>query len=250
MPKIDITMNSIYDSGKKLNLVAIVEQTIDNSLSIRGIKFEKAGEAPEEVRVVLPKREDNAILSMFDNEFPSQLNMEAYYSYCSELGIDMSIADPIENTQVNPKNLDVLVTKINENPDSTMKAMANVTIDNCFSVNRVEIRDVDGVLDVQMPQRKTVDGFKEICSLASESYEKLFKDCVLDAYILRLEQVQATEIEVSIPELGERCDSFDEVNQDDLDEIGQDSEDELHEQEENEQEIDSGMTMGGMNDGN
>ncbi|MFI3202097.1 MAG: septation protein SpoVG family protein [Eubacteriales bacterium] len=159
MPKIDITINSIYDSGK---IRGYCSATIDNSLSIRGIKFEKVGDTPEEVRVTLPTRENNAILSMFDNEFPSQLNMEAYYSYCSEIGIDMSVADPIENTQVNPKILDVLVTKINENPDSTMKAMANVTIDNCFSVNRVEIMDVDGILDVQMPQRKTVDVYKKI----------------------------------------------------------------------------------------
>ncbi len=242
MPKIDITMNSVYDSGK---IRGYCTATIDNSLSIRGIKFEKLGEEPTEVKVILPQRENNPILSMFDNEFPCQLKTEAYYSYCTEIGVDMTVADPIENTQVNCKKLDVLVTKLNENPNSNMKAMANVTIDNCFSVNRVEVRDVDGILEVQMPQRKTVDGYKEICSLTNDNYEKLFKAAVLDGYTQRLEQIQATTVEVVVPALSESTDYLEQEDQ----EFSQENQ-ETMEEDSPDFEEEQGFGMGGMNDGN
>ncbi len=228
MPKIDVTMNSVYDSGKIRGYATAV---IDDSLSIRGIKLERYGADELEVNIVMPKRDNTPILSLFGDDFTSQLNSEVYYAYCSEVGVDMTVADPIADTSCNPKNLDVLMTKMfHEGERGTLKALSNVTIDDAFSINRVEVREMNGVLDVQMPQRKTVDGFKEICSLVGENYENKFKTAVMQGYFQKLELVEAELVQESTPLLESSETPEESVTQDDMEEA-------------------QDFSMGGMSDG-
>ncbi len=234
MPKIDVTMNSVYDSGKIRGYATAV---IDDCISIRGIKLEHCGGDELDVKTSMPKRENTAIFSLFGDDFSAQLNMKVLYAYCNEIGVDMSVADPIADSSCNPKNMDVLMTKLFHNGErGTLLALSNVTIDDSFSINRVEVREVNGVLDVQMPQRKTVDGFKEICSLVNEDYQVDFTTKVLQGYFVRLEMVEASLVEESTPvllESSEDCHSNVELAED-MEEISEESQD---------------FGMGGMNDG-
>ncbi len=189
MAKINVIMNSLYETGK---IRGYATATIDDSLSIRGIKVEKDGPDPMDVTITLPDREGKAIFSLYDQDFTYQLKAEVHSAYYSAIGVDMSVMDPIENAGTKCKNLDVLITRLGENPVSTLKTLANVNIDEHFSVNRVEVREQNGVLDVVMPQRKPVDGYKEICSIPDQNYEKAFKEAVLEGYYQRLELVETS----------------------------------------------------------
>ncbi|MFI3255510.1 MAG: septation protein SpoVG family protein [Eubacteriales bacterium] len=231
MSKIDVTMNSVYDSGKIRGYATAV---IDDNISIRGIKVEQDGLDDFEVNISMPNRQNIAILSLFNDEFTSQLKSEVFNTYCNSIGVDMTVADPIENSSCNTKKMDVLMTKMfHEGERGSLKALSNVSIDDSFSINRVEVREMDdGVLEVQMPQRKTVDGFKEICSLVGQTYEKKFKDAVLEGYFQKLELIEVMTEERTAPLLEMPADAQEEAqSEQELDEEAQD------------------FSMGGMSDG-
>lgn len=234
MSKIDVTMNSIYDSGKIRGYATAV---VDDCIQIRGIKLVQDGPDEFDISVSLPDRDGKAIFSLYDDDFSYQLKSEVHTAYFSAVGVDMSVVEPVEQANTNTKNLDVLITKMGNNPESTLKALANVNIDESFSVNRVEVRTVSGVLDVQMPQRKTVDGYKEICSLTKPNYEKQFKEAVLDSYYQRLEMVEASMVQ--------------DENQPALLESGSETQEESQNQEEELEEleeVEETQSMGGMAD--
>ncbi len=241
MSKIEVTMNSVYDSGKIRGYATAV---VDDSIQIRGIKLVKDGPEDFDITVSLPDREGKAIFSLYDDDFSYQLKAEVHSAYFSAMGVDMSVVEPVQQARTNSKNMDVLITKLKDDPESTLKALANVNIDESFSINRVEVRTMDGVLDVQMPQRKTVDGYKEICSLTNPNYESQFKQAVLEGYYQRLEMVEATVVQ--------------EENEPALLETGTQTQGESQNQEENGMELDEveqeqdepeeTMGMGGMAD--
>lgn len=73
--------------------------------------------------------------------------------------------------------------------DSKLKAVASITIDNCFVVHDIKIIQGAEKLFISMPNRKTPDGeFKDIvhainnetremiCSIIFDAYEKAEKD--------------------------------------------------------------------------
>ncbi len=241
MSKIEVTMNSVYETGKIRGYATAV---VDDCIQIRGIKLAQDGPDEFDVSVSLPGREGKAIFSLYDDDFSYQLKAEVHSAYFSAIGVDMSVADPVEQARTNTKNLDVLITKMGNNPESTLKALANVNIDESFSVNRVEVREMNGIVDVQMPQRKTVDGYKEICSLTNPNYEKQFKEAVLQGYFQRLEMVEATVIqEENEPALLESGSETQEESQNQ-----EESQEEMEEPEQEQDEPVENMGMGGMAD--
>ncbi len=73
--------------------------------------------------------------------------------------------------------------------DSKLKAVASITIDDCFVVHDIKIIDGTDGLFIAMPSRKTSDGeFKDIAHpLNTETRENL-KNAILTAYSEALEK--------------------------------------------------------------
>ena len=67
--------------------------------------------------------------------------------------------------------------------DSKLKAVASITIDDCFVVHDIKVIDGTDGLFIAMPSRKTSDGeFKDIAHpLNTETRENL-KNAILSAY--------------------------------------------------------------------
>lgn len=76
--------------------------------------------------------------------------------------------------------------------DSKLKAVASITIDDCFVVHDIKIIDGNDGPFIAMPSRKTNDGeFKDIAHpLNTETRENL-RDAILAAYY---EELAKTEI--------------------------------------------------------
>ncbi len=75
--------------------------------------------------------------------------------------------------------------------DSKLKAVASVTIDDCFVIHDIKVIEGADGLFIAMPSRKTSDGeFKDIAHpLNTETRENL-KDAILTAYADALEKEQ------------------------------------------------------------
>lgn len=73
--------------------------------------------------------------------------------------------------------------------DSKLKAVASITIDDCFVVHDIKIIDGTDGLFIAMPSRKTSDGeFKDIAHpLNTETRENL-KNAILTVYSEALEK--------------------------------------------------------------
>ena len=73
--------------------------------------------------------------------------------------------------------------------DSKLKAVASITIDDCFVVHDIKVIDGTDGLFIAMPSRKTSDGeFKDIAHpLNTETRENL-KNAILTAYSEALEK--------------------------------------------------------------
>ena len=69
------------------------------------------------------------------------------------------------------------------NPEGKLKAVASVTIDDCFVVHDIKVLSGSDGLFIAMPSRRTSDGeFKDIAHpLNTETREEL-KDAILAAY--------------------------------------------------------------------
>lgn len=186
MSKIQVKMNSIYEMGKIRGYATAI---IDNAISIRGIKVEQAGPEPTDVNVVMPNFEREPMFDVYSDEFTDAL----YQAVCSEYFTEIGVEAPelVEEIPVDAKNLSILVTNLCSPEDNpTLRGKVHVSIDDLFSINRVLVREKDGALEVEMPRRKTVEGYREIASLVTLNYENRFKDAVLEAYALRLERNQ------------------------------------------------------------
>ena len=80
------------------------------------------------------------------------------------------------------KITDVRVRIVNKD-DSKLKAVASITIDDCFVVHDVKIIDGNDGFFIAMPSRKTADGeFKDVAHpIKSETRNEIIES-VLEAY--------------------------------------------------------------------
>lgn len=80
------------------------------------------------------------------------------------------------------KITDVRVRLVNKD-DSKLKAVASITIDDCFVVHDVKIIDGNDGFFIAMPSRKTADGeFKDVAHpIKSETRNEIIES-VLEAY--------------------------------------------------------------------
>ena len=73
--------------------------------------------------------------------------------------------------------------------DSKLKAVASITIDDCFVVHDIKVIDGTDGLFIAMPSRKTSDGeFKDIAHPLNTETREALKNAILNAYADALEK--------------------------------------------------------------
>lgn len=74
--------------------------------------------------------------------------------------------------------------------ESKMKAVASMTIDDCFVVHDLRVVEGPNGLFVAMPSRKTTDGeFRDVAHPINAETRELISDTVLEAYAKAGERV-------------------------------------------------------------
>ncbi len=69
------------------------------------------------------------------------------------------------------------------NKDNTVKAIASMTIEDCFVVHNIKVLDVDGNIFVAMPSKKLSDGsFKDVAHPINRETRSIVEKAVLDKY--------------------------------------------------------------------
>ena len=77
---------------------------------------------------------------------------------------------------------EVRIRKI-ENDDSKLKAVASVTIDECFVVHDIKIIKGESGMFIAMPSKKNKDGeFKDIAHPINPEARQKLSDAILDAF--------------------------------------------------------------------
>lgn len=77
--------------------------------------------------------------------------------------------------------IDIRIRKINT--DSRLKAVASITIDNCFAIHGLRVIEGKEGLFVAMPSRQVSDGtFKDIAHPINAETRKLIEDFVVAKY--------------------------------------------------------------------
>ncbi len=77
---------------------------------------------------------------------------------------------------------DVRIRLVNKE-DNKLKAVASVTIDNCFVIHDIKIIESAEGEFIAMPSRKTNDGeYKDIAHPLNTATRELFKTAILTAY--------------------------------------------------------------------
>ncbi len=67
--------------------------------------------------------------------------------------------------------------------DGILRAVASVTIDECFVVHDIKVFERDGECFIAMPSRKTSDGeYKDIAHPINSETRKLLQDAILAEY--------------------------------------------------------------------
>ena len=75
--------------------------------------------------------------------------------------------------------------------DSKLKAVASITIDDCFVVHDIKVIDGTDGLFIAMPSRKTSDGeFKDIAHPLNTETREALKNAILSAYAEALAKEQ------------------------------------------------------------
>lgn len=84
------------------------------------------------------------------------------------------------------------------NNDSTIKAMASMTIDDCFVIHNLKVLDVDGNIFVAMPSKKLADGtFKDVAHPINKETRTTVENAVLGKYRELLDETKNAEIILS-----------------------------------------------------
>lgn len=77
---------------------------------------------------------------------------------------------------------DVRIRLINKD-DNKLKAVASVTIDDCFVVHDIKVIESSDEVFIAMPSRKTNEGeYKDIAHPLNTETREIFKQAVLSAY--------------------------------------------------------------------
>ena len=93
------------------------------------------------------------------------------------------------------------INKMVDNPDSSTKAFASVTLDGMFAVHGLRVMESEKGRFVNMPSTsyKDRDGntqYNDTFHAITKSAREAINQAVLNAYEFKLQQVQATEIDV------------------------------------------------------
>ena len=96
---------------------------------------------------------------------------------------------------------DVRIRMVDKEKEGKLRAVASITIDDCFVIHDIKIIEGDHGLFIAMPSRKDENGvFRDIVHPISPSSRKLFEDTILDAYerqlaVMEAEAAEETEAE-------------------------------------------------------
>ncbi len=99
------------------------------------------------------------------------------------------------------------INRLVDKPDSNIKAFASVTIDGLFAVHGLRIMESQKGRFVNMPSTSYKDAngetkYSDIFHAVTKEARNALNQAVLNAYELRMQQVQQAEIEVEkTPEL-------------------------------------------------
>ncbi|MNF00404.1 putative septation protein SpoVG [compost metagenome] len=70
-----------------------------------------------------------------------------------------------------------------ENGDTRMKAIATVTIEDCFAIHDIRIIEGNNGLFIAMPSRKTPTGeFRDIAHPTNQETREMFEKAIFDEY--------------------------------------------------------------------
>ena len=75
--------------------------------------------------------------------------------------------------------------------DGILRAVASVTIDECFVIHDIKVFERDGECFIAMPSRKTSDGeYKDIAHPINTQTRTLLQDTILKAYFIARDNAQ------------------------------------------------------------
>lgn len=77
---------------------------------------------------------------------------------------------------------DIRIRRI-QKPDGMLKAVASITIDDCFVIHDIKILEGENGLFIGMPSRKTAEGdYKDIAHPLNSETRDTIRDVILTAY--------------------------------------------------------------------
>ena len=83
--------------------------------------------------------------------------------------------------------------------DSKLKAVASITIDDCFVVHDIKVIERDTDLFIAMPSRKTAEGeFRDVAHPINAETREMIQKIILEKYAEALSQLEAEEDNASI----------------------------------------------------
>ena len=87
-------------------------------------------------------------------------------------------------------NLTDIRVRLVKKEDIKLKAVASITIDNCFVIHEIRIIEGDKGLFVAMPSRKTPDGeFKDIAHPIDTATRQTLDNAIIDAFKKALTEI-------------------------------------------------------------
>ena len=98
------------------------------------------------------------------------------------------------------------INRLVDKQDSSVKAFASVTMDGMFAVHGLRVRETEKGRFVNMPSTSYTDRdgnkqYSDIFHAVTKAARNALNQAVLNAYDIKLQQIQQTEIEVeNIPD--------------------------------------------------
>ena len=81
--------------------------------------------------------------------------------------------------------------RLNEKSDNKLRAVAAITIDNCFAIHDIKIIEGQEEVFIAMPSKKAADGtYKDIAHPINTETRKYVSDKVLTAYKQALADIE------------------------------------------------------------
>ncbi|MDY2880729.1 MAG: septation regulator SpoVG [Candidatus Borkfalkiaceae bacterium] len=81
--------------------------------------------------------------------------------------------------------------RIVQKPDSKLKAVASITIDDCFVIHDIKVIDGAEGYFIAMPSRKTSDGeYKDVAHPINSETRKIVIDAILEAFNTELAKAE------------------------------------------------------------